>query len=280
MAFDVNNIVINRPLRGIATDSTGNVVFTVNQLKDPTLNMTTENVQALDALGIPIATFDRSKSCKFSATQSVFDLALLAAQGGTTKKYASGSANIRTPMWETVTVSVTNPITSTITLKRTPINTANDCSIPFIWELKKDKSIGTKYTLDDTAASATEFTVSGTTLTLPTQPVGSEVERTYIIPYEYNATGAANLGAVEVRSSADVFNKASKFVLQCLGTTVCDPTQEIAIWLIFENAKLSSNFDLNLSPEMAQAFELEVMSAYCDTDRPLFKMIIPENPAA
>lgn len=280
MAFDVNNIVINRPIRAIATNSSGDIVYTVNQLKDPTLTMSSESVQALDALGVPIMTFDRSKSCKFSATQAVFDLALLAAQGGTTKKYASGNANIRTPMWETVTVPVTNPVTTTITLKRTPINTATDASLPYIWELKNDKSLGTRYALDDTAASATEFTLSGNTLTLPTQTVGSEVARTYLIPYEYNATGATNLGAVEVRSSADVFNTASQLVLQCLGHNVCDPSTEIAIWLIFDNAKLSSNFDLSLSSEMAQAFELEVMSSYCESDRNLFKLIIPENPAS
>ena len=100
------------------------------------------------------------------------------------------------------------------------------------------------------------------------------------MPYEYSATGAETLGAVEVRSSADVFNTACKFVLQCLGHNVCDPTVEVAVWLIFENAKLTSDFDLTLSPEMAQAFTMKVMSAYCETDRPLFKMIIPENPAA
>ena len=274
MAFDINNLVINRPIRGIAFDSSGNIVWTVNQLKDPTLTMSSESVDAVDAMGIPIMTFDRSKSCEFSATQAVFDMALLAAQGGTTKKYASANKNIRVPMWETVTVPAA---TTTITLKRTPINTATDCSIPYIWELKTDKSLSTRYSLDDSTASATEFTVSGTTLTVPT---GATATRTFLIPYEYSATGADNLGAVEVRSSADVFNVASKFVLQCLGHNVCDPTTEIAVWLIFDNAKLTSDFDLTLSPEMAQAFTLKVMSAYCQTDRPLFKMIIPENPAA
>lgn len=274
MAFDVNNIVINRPLRGIATNSSGDIVFTLSQIKDPTLTMSSETVQAMDAMDIPIMEFDRSKSCEFSATQSVFDLALLAAQGGTTKKYASANNNIRVPMWETVTVGTTD---ATVTLKRTPINTATDCSIPYIWELKSDKSLSTRYSLDDSAASATEFTLSGTTLTLPT---GATATRTFLIPYEYFATGADNLGAVEVRSSADVFNVASKFVLQCLGHNVCDPTTEIAVWLIFDNAKLTSDFDLTLSPEMAQAFTLKVMSAYCETDRPLFKMVIPENPAA
>ena len=274
MAFDVNNIVINRPLRGMALDSNGQVLWAIDQIKEPSLSMTTEQVQAMDALDTPIMEFDRSKSCEFSATQAVFDLGLLAAQSGTKKEYATNEKQIRVPMWETVTVPTA---TATVTLKRTPINTATDCTIPVIYELKNDKSLGTKYTLDDSAASATEFTVSGTTLTVPT---GATAARTFLIPYFYYATGADNLGAVSVTSSADKFNTASRFILQCLGHSVCEVTEEYAIWLIFDNAKLTSDFDFTLSPEMNQAFTMRIMPKYCDLNKPLFQMIIPENPAA
>ena len=54
MAFDVNNIVINRPLRGMALDSNGHVLWAIDQIKEPSLSMTTEQVQAMDALDTPI----------------------------------------------------------------------------------------------------------------------------------------------------------------------------------------------------------------------------------
>lgn len=267
MPFDANNLVINRPLRGIAYNSAGDILWTVDQIKDPSLTMTTESVDATDALGVPIMTFDRSKSCEFSATQAVFDLGLLAAQNGVSKKVASSSETINVPMWETVVVPAN---TATVTLKRAPI----DGSIPYIWELKADHSLSTRYSLDDAAASETEFTVNDTTLTVPT---GATAERTYLIPYEYVANGSTNAGAVSVTSSADAFGKACKFVLKCLGHNICDPNTECAIWVIFDNVKLSSDFDITLSPEMEQKFTLKVMTNYCDVNKAMFSIIMPEG---
>lgn len=271
MAFDINNLVIDRPIRCMGFNSQGDVLFNVDQLREPTLSMSTETTQAVDARDIPIMEFDRSKSCTFSATQAVFDIGLLQAQSGATKSIATTAAPIRVPQWETVTVT---PSQGTITLKKTPINTASDCSIPFIWELKTDRSLGAKYALADGSASETEFAVGGTTLTLPTGATGP---RTYLIPYEYEATDAAGNGAVQIRSSADAFNAASKVVLQVLGYDVCDTSKAVYFWLIFDNAKLSATFDLTLSSELAQNFELTVMTNYCDIDRPLFRLIAPES---
>lgn len=273
MAFDVNNLVINRPLRGIAFASDGNILWTIDQIKEPTLTMSTEQVQAMDALDTPIMEFDRSKNCEFSATQAVFDLALIAAQSGTAKEYASETSTIRTPMWETVAVKRGE---TQITLKREPIAEADDNSIPFIWELKNDQSLSTRYEYTDGDASATTFSVDGSTLTLPT---GATSDRVYLIPYEYIADGTNNSGAVKVTNSANLFNTASKFVLQCLGHNVCNVDVEYAIWLVFDNAKLVSDFDLTLSPEMSQAFTMRIMPGYCAIDKPLFSIIVPENPA-
>lgn len=269
MSFDINNLVIDRPIRCMGFDSSGSVVFCVDQLREPTLNMSTETTQAVDARDIPIMEFDRSKSCTFSATQAVFDIGLLQAQSGATKTAATKAENIRVPQWETVTLPATE---TSITLKKAPINTASDCSIPFIWELKKDRSLGTKYSLVDSGASEAQFSVEGSVLTL----ASSEVARTFLIPYEYIADGEASNGAIQIRSSADAFNTANKVVMQVLGYDVCDTTKAIYFWLIFDNAKLSSTFDLTLSSDLAQNFELTVMTNYCDVDRPLFRLIVPE----
>ena len=268
MAFDISNIVINRPLRGIAFDDVGSIIWTVDQIKDPSLTMSSEKVTAAYALGVPIMEFDRSKSCEFSATQAVFDLGLLAAQSGTTKEVASATNSIVVPMWETVKVTADQ---DSVTLKQTP----NEGSMPYIWELKADRSLSTRY-IEADAASETEFQLVGNTLTLPNRAEGDTAARTYLIPYEYSATGAAGLGAVKITNSADKFASASKFVLKCLGHNVCDKTTEYAIWLIFDNAKLSSDFDLTLSPEMEQQFSMTIMTNYCDENKPLFSIIMPE----
>ena len=59
MAFDLNNFVIDRVVRGIAVSqgdnaklgiAAGDVLFSINQITNPSLNCTSESTDAVDAL--------------------------------------------------------------------------------------------------------------------------------------------------------------------------------------------------------------------------------------
>lgn len=53
--FDLNSFVIDRPVRGIMRDSaTGELLWMVNQIEDPSITMSSESTDAVDAIGIPI----------------------------------------------------------------------------------------------------------------------------------------------------------------------------------------------------------------------------------
>ena len=52
----------------------GSYLFSINQIQSPTLSVTTEQTQAVDAMGTPIVTFDRAKQAEFSAENSLFRL--------------------------------------------------------------------------------------------------------------------------------------------------------------------------------------------------------------
>ena len=57
MAFAISNFVIDRVRRGFMMhSSTGEVLWALNQIENPTLNVTAETADAVDALGTPIAT--------------------------------------------------------------------------------------------------------------------------------------------------------------------------------------------------------------------------------
>ena len=72
MAFDLNNFVIDRVMRGVALSQTdGSVLFSLNQVTNPTLTVSSESTDAVDALGTPIATFYRAKSAEFSAENEI-----------------------------------------------------------------------------------------------------------------------------------------------------------------------------------------------------------------
>ena len=105
MAFDINNLVIDHILRGVMTSTAdGSFMWSINQITEPSLSVTTETSEAVDALGSKIATFDRAKNAEFSANNSIFDLGLFAAQNGRDKEVASSTSKIISPAFETLMV--------------------------------------------------------------------------------------------------------------------------------------------------------------------------------
>lgn len=252
MAFDLSNFVIDRVVRGIATDmKTGDVLFSINQITNPSLNCTSESTDAVDAMNVPIATFYRAKTAEFSAENALFDMNLLATQAGTTKKVASSTAKIDTPCFQTIDVEESK---TSYTLSHTPkVGTT-----PKAYVLKGDGTLGEKIVIDTTAADK-KISIAGTTLTLTVGETGYAAGDQIFVMYEYEADGSDKNGAVEVANSANNFPVGCKFVMEILGADVCDQTNLIYAYLIFPNAKLSPDFDWSIATDSTHPFSMKAM---------------------
>ena len=272
MAFDINSFVIDRPVRGFMQHkTTDEVLFLINQIEDPSLTVNADTVEATDALGAPIMFFDRAKSCEFSASNSLLDLGLLAAQNGTAKQVAGATNKISVVYNEE---AKWGGDTKEITLKHTPTGVAG-AEIPFIYKLNNDGTFGKKYTC---AAGAGEgkFKVDAANkkITAPTD-VTTE-ERVFII-YTYEADGSTGNGAVQVTGDGVNFPTAGKFTLEVLGADTCDISTKYYAYLHFPNAKMQSNFDLTLTTEGKHPFTIKCMQDYCDNEKKLFTLTVPET---
>lgn len=261
MAFDINNFVIDRVIRGVMTSTAdGSVMYSINQIEDPQLSVSADEKTAVDAMGVPIATFDTAKNAEFSASNSLFDLNLLATQMGTTKKIGSATSKIVVPIFETIDVTGTK-----VKIKNTPIGGLIDA----IYVLNGDSTLGTKY-VSGTSATADKFLYDNATLeiTLPTAVTSGQI----FVMYETEMENA-----VEVMASASEFPKAGKFVMEVLGTDVCDTTTLIHAYVIFPNAKLSSNVDISFTTDGKHPFSMKANQSYCDSKKRLFQIIIPQE---
>ena len=236
--FDMNNFVIDRIIRGVAlSQKDDSVLFSINQIQNASLNCASESTDAVDALGTPIATFYRAKTAEFSAENALYDMNLMATQLGT-KKTVAGKHVVD---GKEVDVKVTVPAMETFTvveggkcdLKHTPKTAPTE-----IYALNNDSTFGTKYT-KATAASATEFSLADKTITVqvevkdadgkvttPGIPVGTEM----FVMYEYETDKA-----VEVVNSATNFPVGCKFIMEVLGCDVCDQTNLVYAYVIFNN---------------------------------------------
>lgn len=262
MALELNNFIIDRVRRGtMFNSSTGEAMWSITQIKDASLTMSSETVDATDALGSVITQFDRSKTAEFSGTNALWDLGLYAAQLGSDKEVASSSKTIRVPVYEQLAVN-----DGQITLSHIPAGTEGS-EINYIYALNDDSTLGTKYALGD-VVSAAEFTLDAgnQTITVPTGVTGN-----IAVFYEYDAEEA-----IMLENRADEFPNAGKFVLEVIGKDVCDNTSTYVASIVFPNAKLKTDVDLSLTTDGGHPFTLTMMQDYCDLDKRLFSIYVAE----
>lgn len=270
MSFAIRNFAIDRVRRGFMLhSSTGEVLWSLNQIENPSLNVTADTADAVDALGVPIATFNRAKQAEFSAESSLFDLGLLAAQSGTEIEDASASNKYNVPYPDELKATVAD----TLTLTRTPV----DGSLKFIYQLNGDGSLGKRFEVKESAGEGA-VSVSGKTVSFNSgdAAVGSR----WFAFYDYEASDAAGSGASQVVSTAIDFPTAGRFIMEVLGVDVCDPSTLYSAIIEFPNAKMMSDFDLSFTTDSKHPFTLRAMQEYCDAEKRLFRIVIPEMAVA
>jgi hypothetical protein len=64
--------------------------------------------------------------------------------------------------------------------------------------------------------------------------------------------------------------------MEILGCDVCDQTTLIYAYLVFLNAKLSPDFDWTIATDSSHPVSMKAMQEYCDKEKKLFSIIIPE----
>ena len=246
MAFDMNNFVIDRIIRGVAIsqdEKNPTVLFSINQIQNASLNCASESTDAVDAMGTPIATFYRAKTAEFSAENALFDMNLMATQLGMEggKKVASADSKIVVPAMETFSFE-----NGKYTLKHTPMELPKE-----IYFLNGDSTFGTKYAKSETTdVSDKEFVISANGVI--TAPTGVADDAEMFVMYEYESEKA-----VEVVNSAKNFPVGCKFVMEVLGCDVCDQTNLIYAYVIFNNAKLSPDFDWSIATDGSHPFSMK-----------------------
>lgn len=259
MAHNLNNIVVDRVLRGIFSDKHDNIIFSLNQVQDLSMNQTSESQEVTDALGVSIMELMRAKALEVSANNAIYDFNLLASQYGTEKVTATSEAKLVVPMMETFDGDKAEH-----TLKHMP-KTAPSA----IYALNGDSTLGAKF-VPGTAASDTEFVYEDGKITLPTNPAEG-VE--YFVMYEYESENA-----IEIVNTADKFAKMGKMTFEILAYDVCDPETKLFGYLILDRFQLSNDFDWSIGGDSQQhAFSGKAHVSYCDKDKRMCRVVIVDD---
>lgn len=258
MALNIDNLVINRALSGsMLNKSTGEAFYSLNQITEPSLECTGETVYSVDAQGIKVAAFDRSKEASLSGSNAFVNMGLAAAQWGSDKKVASTSEKIVVPVREVVAVT-----SGSATLSATPATG----EIVSVSVMTKDGGIGETLSQAD-AAAAGKFKIEGATITVETASVPDGTNLVVLYKKESEE-------AIMIENRADCFAKGGEFWLEVMFVDPCDTNVEYHGFLVFPNAKMSNETTIDFNNEATHGFTIEAMQDYCDPEKKLFYMVV------
>lgn len=259
--MNIQNFVVDKVRHGMGFDrATGEMLWHLTEVQNPTLGSSAESKNALGADGTPIMTLYTQKTGRFSAESALLDFTLMAAQYGTSLEKASSTAKIIMPMVEEFTVKASQ---TTVKLAHKP-----NGELKFIYR-QNPGQLAERCTADTTAAAAKfKLDASSQTITLPTDAVAGDV---FFVYYEYEAEDG-----VRILNSAANFPRACKFVLDVLGHDICNKDIMYSAKIVFPNAQLSPNVDITLATDGNHPFELEAQQEYCSTDKGLFEIYVPD----
>lgn len=262
--MNIKNFVVDKVRHAVAFNRlTGEMMYHLTEVQNPSLGSTADSKQCIGADGAPIMTLYTAKNATFSAESALLDFGLMAAQYGTEMQEATADSTIVFPAVEEFVLTDKQ---TEITLKDVPVGEAG-AEIKYIY-VTNPGAVATRYELGE-AASATAFVLDAANKKI-TLPTGLKAGENVFVYYEYNASSGAR-----ILNSANNFPKACKFVLDVLGHDICNKDIVYNAKIMFRNAELSPNVDITLATDGNHPFEISANQEYCSADKGLFEIFIP-----
>ena len=253
MAFSMDGIIIDRIQMALAEDFEGNVLYTLTQLADATIDITAESKEARDANGTLIKTFYTGKSGTFTANNAILDFNILAASTGSAKQVAKDNAKIIMPGVKTV--------------KATETSLAVDGLIADSVKIVGIAGNGTK--VEDYAAG-TDYTATGTGITLPTNHDPAVLQ--YVVRFNRNVANG-----VKVMNSATEFPGTVRLVLKALAVDPCSADTVRSVYIVLPSFQVSPESSLSLTTDAQLQYTGTLQTDYCSADKTLYEIYFAED---
>lgn len=271
MSVNISNLVIDRILRGVMFNtSTREAMWNVSQISSFSISVSSDKRTAVDATETPIMDFYRAKTCTVTAENALWDLGLFAAQGGSALETSSADNKFNVPAFDEI--KLTDATAAVLTYVPVAPNGA-DRAVPFVYVLNGDGTLGKKLVCGDAAAVGV-FAQTGKNLTFFEGDL--KVGETIIVFYEHEADGTVGNQALAMKNTAKDFPRAGRFVMEVLCCDPCDKSTLYYAYLIMPSATLSPDVDLDFSTDAKHSFALDAQQDYCDHEKRLYELIVPE----
>lgn len=256
MAFTMDGVIIDRIQMAIAEDFSGNILYTLSQLADATIEITAESKDATDAQGTLIKRFYTGKQGTFTANNAIIDFNILAASAGSAKETASTGSAIKMPGVKTVPVGTTT----------TTLTDVVEGSVRVIGVAANGTM--TKTYTKDTTADTDKFSITSEELTLPTDSTVSK----FVIKYDRNVESG-----IRIVNRADEFPKTIKLTLKVLAVDPCSTDTVRSALIVLPSFQVSPETSLSLTTDTQLEYTGDLQVSYCGDDKTLYEIYFAED---
>ena len=259
MAFQLDDLIIDRIQVATAEDFDGNVLYTLTQLQEATINISAESNDVTDKDGNLVKRFWRAKTGEFTATNAFLNLNILGEAAGSGKVEASASHKITAPG-----ISIVKQEAGTVTLK-------NVTGTPKVYGLLTNGTLGTEFSKGGTATVST-FAYDDEDM-IVTLPLSNDYVQ-YLVRYDREMTD----GAVEMVNKADKFPGTIRLVLKVLCVDPCSADTLRAAYIDIPSFQVSPESEVSLSSDNQTIdFSGSLQVDYCDADKRLYSIYVVQD---
>ncbi len=251
MKFNPNEVVFEK-IRYIEEfdPTTRQLLSRLTNVKEPTLNFSSEGTPVTDAQGAEIVTFYNAAQGTLSYTNAIHSFDLLAEQFSSEKIIASDEKKIVAPVSEVLEI-----VGNKVTLKYVPVGTTG-AEIKYVQIINEDNEFGE--TLEVSAAIADgKFTIDAANKTLT---FNAGTSGRVIVDYE-----AEMAEAISLAKTTDSMPPVRTLHVHCYFRNKCDSNIKYIGVITFPRAQIDiSSVDVSLTPDGGHGVTYKLQKPYCE----------------
>lgn len=268
MGFKLGNYAVKEVIYGVAQDFNGNLLYTLDQLTNAQIEVSSDPTEVTDKRGNIIRQIYNNKTATFTATSALASPVLLNANSGSAIEYAASGAAITMPKIVTVapgaTLDVADAKTGTMQVMGIFNNGANGAVLTSVTTgvPTYDESTGTYTYLDDTTNHIIKV------------PSGADTPSLYLVKYDRDVESG-----MKMTNLADRFPDTIRLTLYVAVMDPCSDTYK-AGYLYIPSFTPDPSVTISFDSENQEVdFNGSVNLDFCGTNKLLYTIYFPDENA-
>lgn len=280
MAFRLGDIIIDRLQYGWAEDFAGNHLYTLTQLQEATIEITSDPIEVRDKDGNLVKKIYRSKDGAFNAQNAFINTDIIAAASGISPIFAADAeGGIKMP--KIMHVANTKGVNGTVAniavygddVPEEEKDVVEAADIKVIGQIGGSK--GAVYTLAGSDEGSTQGTADATHFAFVDGvlhlPLVSEAEAPeFLIKY----TRTRKTGAV-IKNQVTKFPKSCRLILKAVYFDPCEKDTLRGCYVELPSFMVSPEISIPLQTEAQIDFNGDLEVDYCSADKTLYNIYFP-----